>query len=318
MIPSILMDILTPIAVDSTQYLIEVVEPDFYGLPKYIWDSVFATIEVLVVGLLLALIASKYQHRKEVEWRLRGDLLKKRIESYQKVSTLIYSLANQTEASEEEMEKMSDLLDYSQFICLTDRYAEIFVSESNYNQFRENLDNLIAQEKLFLDYRTLLHLEKMRLYFDEMDGMIKHFIRGENNSSGNFTGEKNIENIEFGLKSLGMALNNDMSKWYGLTDRMLADKILHLELKPQRNSFYILWDKLTDRLLDWVQKENKNSIWVKICISLKIGKWDFICKGENVFLLFMGAHYMVRGIRIWEETDKNAKKMMEEYYDIYC
>ena len=312
----ILLDALIPVAVDSANYVVEVIEPSFCDMPKYIWDGIFAVVDVLVVGLLLAYIATKYQHRKEVEWKLRGELLEKRIESYHKVSKFIYALYNQQDPTEKELESISSLLEYPQLVIPSIKYAEFYSSEKSFQDFRLQLDNLITQEKLFLDYPVLLHLECMRFYFDEVAGALDNFISKERNPKKKFTATQIAKHIDIGMKAFGVALNNDMSKWYAWTDQLIAEKMRKPEMVPGKYRFEHWWDDWTDSLIEWAQKKKKRSRFIKFFIWLKIGRWDFFQSGSMMYLVLLGAHYMDLKVPIWEETPENAHKLITEYYQI--
>lgn len=316
MIMSLLIDALVPITVDSARYVVEVVEQDFQGIPKYIWDGIFAVLDVMVVGLLLAYVASKYQHRKEVEWKLRGNLLEKRIESYQRVCSLIYDLSNQHDPTETEQKEIDRLLEKPNVVIPIVKYADIYSSEQSFQSFRMRLEQLIAQEKLFLDYQTLLHLECMQFYFAQVADVIRGFVAGERNPANEFTSNQIDKHIEIGLKAFGIALNNDMSKWYGTTDQLLAEKMRCLEIKPRKYLLDRWWDEWTDNLLDWAISHDKKGGFFKFCIYLKIGRWDFFQRAKMVYLIFLGAHYMDRKVAIWEEKPEMVMKLIDDYYKL--
>lgn len=312
-----LCDALIPIAIDTTRYVVEVVEPDFYGMPKYIWDGIFVVFDVLIVGLLLAFIASKYQHRKEIEWKLRGNLLEKRIESYQKVSSFIYCLQDQHYPTTQEEKEIVRILNYPKLTIPIFRYADIFASEDNLRTFIVGLDALIASEKLFLDYQTLRHLENMQFYFSEMSAVLERFIIAENNPSTNFRPDQIKHHIDIGLKAYGVAINNDMSKWFAMTDQLLAAKLRTLSLAPKRYLTLHLWDKLIQNLTEWVHKRKSNSSLLKLCIRLDIGKWDFFQIGEMIFLVLIGTHYMDQETPIQDVSHDEAIGMIEEFVNLY-
>ena len=316
MMLSCLLDALIPVAVDTANYVVEFVEPDFWQAPKYIWENIFAVLDVLVVGLLLAYIASRYQYRKEVEWKLRGDLLEKRVGSYQKISSFIYDLANQHDPTEQEEEQMEGLLGKLDLNIPAVKYADIYSSLEKFNDFRTRLDLLITQEKLFLDYPTLLHLEKLRFYFDTVSEAIDGFIEAEHNPINKFSSAQLGKHIDIGLKSFGVAMNNDMSKWYGITDQLLAERMRNLEIVPSNHTFCRIWDEWTDKLLDWARNRKKGSRLVQVCIRLKIGQWDFFRRAGMITLVFMGVHYMDREVFIWDDTPENVDKLIEEYYNL--
>lgn len=316
MIFSILIDILVPISVDSTRYVMEVVEPDFCQMPKYIWDDIFVVIEVLVVGLLLAYMATKYQHRKEVEWKLRGNLLEKRFESYKKICSFIYALANQHAPTEDEQKDIDRLLEHPILNIPAVKYADIFASEQKFRDFRFQLDQLIAQEKLFLDYPMLLHLEQMRFYFDAMGDVVEDFIRVQCNPQNRFTAAQIKKHIDIGLKAFGVALNNDMSKMYGVTDRFLAERMRDIEMIPGKYRLDKWYDEWIDSLIEWSQKKKTKGGWLsKLCVILKIGRWEFFQNGEMLFLVLMGAHYMDRKVSIWDEEQEKVQELMSDYHN---
>lgn len=312
---SILMDALLPIGVDSTRYVVEVAEPYFCDMPKYVWDGIFVVIEVLVVGLLLAYMASKYQHRKEVEWKLRGNLLEKRFESYKKVSSFVYALANQHDPTEEELKDIDALLEHPIIAVPVVKYADIFTSEKKFRDFRFRLDQLIAQEKLFLDYPMLLHLEQMRFYFDAMGDVVEDFIRVQHNPKNKFTSAQIKRHIDIGLKAFGVALNNDMSKMYGVSDQLLAERMRDIEMVPSKYRLDKWCDEWTDDLIEWSQKKKTKGSWLfKFCVWLKIGRWEFFQNGEMLFLVLMGAHYMDRKVSVWDEDPGKGQELIFDFH----
>ena len=49
---------------------------NFLNIPSYIWKGMFSLAKVLGTGLLLAVFATKYQKRKEIELQVKANVLK--------------------------------------------------------------------------------------------------------------------------------------------------------------------------------------------------------------------------------------------------
>ena len=51
----------------------------FLGLPKYVWEGIFTIVEVLLVGGVAGAFIASYQKRKEVIFRVKGEILLRRM-----------------------------------------------------------------------------------------------------------------------------------------------------------------------------------------------------------------------------------------------
>jgi len=61
----------------------------YLGLSPLIWKGIFSFLNVFIVGLLLALFATKYQKRKEVEIQIEGEILKLRLKAYERINVFL-------------------------------------------------------------------------------------------------------------------------------------------------------------------------------------------------------------------------------------
>lgn len=74
----------------SYTYKIDSMFDLYLGLSPLIWKvSIILLSGVFIVGLLLALFATKYQKRKEVEIQIEGEILKLRLKAYERINVFL-------------------------------------------------------------------------------------------------------------------------------------------------------------------------------------------------------------------------------------
>lgn len=299
-----LIDVLIPLEQDSiAPYVVQVVEQEYLGVPKYLWGGIINAVSILLVGLLLAWVASCYQKRKEVEWKLRGDLLQRRIGAYDKISQLLYELYQHVTTSPVEESCIMSMIEPLAIPKPDGNYVSIMENVDNLMIYKLKVENLMRSERIFLDYPVERKMDNFLVYLDTLQAMMESWKRMN-------------KHTEIGYRAVAIALCCDMTKWYCEFDILLATQMKHLEMNTKSYS----WERAIDEWLDNKMREPGEKQWIKakwyhdMWRQLLMGRWTLLDKGGDIALLLYTVYNKDRIKSILDEKPEDMEKNLTLFH----
>ena len=142
------------------------------GLPIFIWENIFAVINTLVCGLIVALFTSTFLKKKEERTRIAGVILEKRINSEQELLTYLEKQLFKEEINIENSSKYD--VEITEFLSSFDlpvpyernvQYAVVFKNMTAFEKFFRGFEEEFQKRRLWLDKEVREHLVFMQMYF---------------------------------------------------------------------------------------------------------------------------------------------------------
>ncbi len=142
------------------------------GLPIFIWGNIFAVINTLVCGLIVAFFTSTFLKKKEERTRIAGVILEKRINSEQELLTYLekqlfkeeINIKNSSKYDVEITEFLSSFelpIPYERNV----QYAVVFKNMAAFEEFFRGFEEEFQKRRLWLDKEVREHLVFMQMYF---------------------------------------------------------------------------------------------------------------------------------------------------------
>jgi hypothetical protein len=227
-------------------------ESRFLGIPEFVWTSTFKVVEILGVGLILGLFATKYQKRKEVEYGLQGEIVKNRIKAYQRIIKAISGIYDSIAPSSALMKEYDDIMDGSPFVRPVSEYPSFLNSEQDFDTYYSNLSHLCREEHIFLDANVEYWLSEYLDYLSEVKKMLDAYCDMEN-SRTDIGKERREELINIGYRVFGLALLNDFGRFYNNIDNVIAREVSAMTLgfhnKKLKIMLYNLQSKMATHII---------------------------------------------------------------------
>ena len=203
---------------------------DFLNIPPYIWKDIFPILKVLGVGLLLAFFAAKYQKRKEIEIKIKGEVLKLRLRAYVKINVMLSEIQHLIAPSLYKQGEYIKMLDGFDFLFKYVEYTSFFNSEETFDDYYCRLQNLLNEEHIYLEYEIEQKLLEMINYFSEIKMMLDAFCDTEHSDGWKLSEKVVNDHIQMAYQTTGVALQNDMNRFYCQMDKLIAKQMRNISL----------------------------------------------------------------------------------------
>jgi hypothetical protein len=217
-------------------------------------------IEILGVGLILGLFATKYQKRKEVEYGLQGEIVKNRIKAYQRIIRSISGIYNSIAPSSALMEQYDEVMDGMPFVMPASEYPSYMNSEQEFDSYYRDLSHLCSEEHIFLDSNVEYRISEYLDYLTEIKMMLDAYSDMENSRTDIDKG-KSEELINFAYQTFGLALVNDFGRFYSVIDNVIAREVSTMTLgfrnKRLKIMIYNLRTKIASRMIGLCNSKKK-------------------------------------------------------------
>lgn len=257
-------------------------------LSPYIWTGIFKVLEVLVVGLILGLFATKYQKRKEVELKVKSNILLRRLEALEKVHKINCELYSFIAPNLEEQGFINEYIDGTRFPVLNIEYRRCMTSQVDFDDYYKRLSQLIQFESIYFDYDIKEKLSEYLNYLSEIKMIMDAYYDVE---------QADVYKVDFAFKVLGVALQLDFNRFYGLIDQSIAKQLRSISLSYKDQYFKGGIKKAHYNFALYLEKYLKDEGW-KGNLSRKI-YYGYVYKhyGKSVLLNYIGdVHNVLRYI----------------------
>lgn len=197
-------------------------------LSPYIWTGFFKVIEVLVVGLILGLFATKYQKRKEIEMKVKANLLLKRLDALEKVNIINCELYNIIAPSLVEQNLICKYIHGAPFHVINIEYPSFMMTQVNFDDYYKKISKLVMHERIYFDYDMNEKISEYINYLIEIKLIMDAYYDTE---------KGDLDKIDFAFKVLGVALQCDFNKFHGTIDQSIAKQMRKLSLSYKDEYF---------------------------------------------------------------------------------
>lgn len=256
----------------------------------YIWTGIFKVLEVLVVGLILGLFATKYQKRKEVELKVKGNLLLKRLEALEKINKINCELYNILAPAPEEQILIYKYIEGSKFSEMDIEYPIFMWSQDNFDDYYKRLTQLAMHERIYFDYDIEEKISEYSNYLTKIKLIMDAYWDTE---------KGDLIKIDFAFSLLGVALQQDFKRFHGTIDQSIAKQMRNISLSYKdlyfKNSFRKAHYKLIKRLEKYLEYSGfKGKISRKIYygyVYRNYGNSTLINLNSEILNLLMYIHY---------------------------
>lgn len=294
----------------------------YLGLSPLIWKGIFSFLNVFIVGLLLALFATKYQKRKEVEIQIEGEILKLRLKAYERINIFLGRLHQHIAPPAYQEVEYEVYLDGFNFWYIHPEFAKCFNSEKEFDSFYADMENLIIQEHPYLDFdvevklrdslATLTHLKLILDAFTDMEHLEKH----------HFSMEVAQQHIDMAYRLTGIAMQKEVNGIYCKMDKQIAKRLRNITLSYGEPKFSKWWHNVRERFFEHLDRGFYTGGWKKrlywLLARTAIRKRAYM--GESLpklILMLMYVHYSEQYSRDEfddELDDDKREQLMREFY----
>lgn len=272
------------------------------SLPEFMWDNIFAAINTLICGLLVAFFTSTFLKKKEERTRIAGVIVEKRINSEQEVLHFLEQGLFKEEINVENSSKydvvISDILEAYGLPDPHDghiQYARIFKSQSAFEKFFHEFEDQIATHKLWLDTKVRTHLVFMQFYFAALNSIPLMVKRIPLPKGQELSDEEFQEVCNRVLLILGASCDGEINEFMSELDEKIVDSVYKLELSRPKKS---------------MMRRNMYNVDIKKCIKRFHNKTILGLAQENVFCLIIDTVYAQKGI----DESKMSDEEFDEFY----
>lgn len=299
---------------------------DFLNVPPYIWKGVFSLAKVLGAGLLLAFFATKYQKRKEIELQLKANVLKLQLDTYVRLNALFAEIQTIIAPPLQKEAFFESVIDAEELGVKYMEYSSFFDSEEKFDDYYRKLVSIHHSEHIYMQYSVSQKLQEFIGYLTEVKKFLDAFCDTER---AVYTGgEKKIadEHIRLGYQLMGICLQNDMARFYGQMDQMLAYEVSHISLSYRNHYFKSLKDKILEPICEYLERYMDEDNWKGRFTSWFYYHTIFRTYGNSVLLvrmplITMHLAYIHASHRVtpeeWFDNQESTRAMLEKFYVVF-
>lgn len=230
----------------------------YQNIPEFIWNRIFDVLQVVLAGGLVAWFASHYLKKKDEITRVKGILLEKRLTAYEAVIKLLGGLYRHTYVDDKDAGHVEQTLDRL-MLGQGDKsleYAEIFADKAAFDSYLKDIDKTIKSARIYLDRKVLEYLKLFQAYFEDINSILRGVGKLKLKEKYRFSEEKLAAKEIKLLRMLGVALDTDISFFYGKTEEVITKRIRDLNLEEDNKKLgrcmerFIVnpWDNLLENL----------------------------------------------------------------------
>ena len=299
---------------------------DFLNIPSYIWNGLFSLFKVLGAGLLLAVFATKYQKRKEIELQVKANVLKLQLETYVKLNALYAEIQTQI-APPLHMEDFFDgIIDKETMGVKYMEYTSFFDSEEKFDDFYHRLVSIHNSDHIYMQYSVIQKLKEFISYLTEIKEFMDAFCDTEHYV---YKGDDEMiakEHIRLGYQLTGICLQNDLTRFYGQMDQMLAYEVSHISLSYRSHYFKSIKDRIMKPLCEYLERYMDEDNWKGRLTGWFYYHMIFRTYGNSVLIMRMPTitmhlAYIHSSHKVtpeeWYENQDRTRSLLDEFYHVF-
>lgn len=298
----------------------------FWALPPYIWKGIFSLAKVLGAGLLLAIFATKYQKRKEIELQLKANILKLQLETYVKLNALFAEIHTIIAPPLQKEAFFEAIIDTETVDVRYMEYSSFFDSMEKFDDYYHRLLTLHNEAHIYMQYSIEQKVEEFIQYLSEVKTFMDAFGDTEHAEVLGLDRKVADEQIRLGYQLAGICLQNDMSRFYGEMDQMLAYEISHITLSYRSHYLKSMKDRIMKPICEYLERYMDRDNWMGKFTNWFYYHTIFKSYGTSVLLVrlplimthLVYIHYS-HGMtpEEWYADGERTRSLIEKFYNVF-
>lgn len=296
----------------------------FWGLPKYVWEGIFTIVEVLLVGGVAGAFIASYQKRKEVIFRVKGEILLKRMAAYEMLEELLDGMAFQliAPAVRDEM-LMDNLLDNIPLQYNGYEYPAFFSSEEKFDEFYKRLQDIYKKNHVYLDWNILEIYSSLQSFLNEVKMILDAYCDTEHTDIFMHSPEDAKRKIDMVYQLYGVLLKPELLRFYALIDQRVAYDLRHLRLSYRDGVVYRWIHTRIEDLYLWAESKKDvmetPNLLARWLLRRRYGNSQFFSSLKYFILVLFRVHCSNKK---WENvianmSEEEQKKRMTDFYQVF-
>lgn len=295
----------------------------FLNIPEFVWQQIFNVAEVLAVGLVLGLFASKYQKRKEYEVKIKGQLLEMMLRGYERIAKDLYKLYSNIAPPLHKQALYDSLFNGMPFPVIETSYPSFMDSEKAFDDYYRNFNSLVREEKIFIDRKLSALLDQYTSFLSEIKMFLDAFVDTEHIKGIGLSAEESERNISLAYQCFGIALQQDFVRFYANFDTQIASRLRNVRLKVGVGGLAKKIDSLKAKTILALERAmtRKNLIgriatrvYYRLVFRL-YGKSQILANPSFLVLLLCYIHHSPRFSR--DQFDELPESRRKQYMDTF-
>lgn len=207
-------------------------QQNFLNMSPEIWHIIFDIIRYVVVALILAYVTNVFVKRKYIRTDIKGRVLEWRVESYKCLHRWVMKFQNVTAAPSQDENHYRKILEPTKFKIGYQgmEYASFFDTPERFLKFHKEFNQMFNKEKDFIDYSLMHELKGFQFWLEDVLMYYMAFIRTETDKRWKFSYETIDRHCKFAIKVMGIALQEDVNRFYHKVDEILRDRLRNIKI----------------------------------------------------------------------------------------
>lgn len=209
----------------------------FFYISSSTWNIIFLVVRYVLVALLLAYLTTVYVKKKSIHTDIKGRVLEWRVDTYKSIHRWVMQFKNVIAAPSQYEEYYRNILSQTQFKIGYQgmEYVSFFDSPERLFQFGLEFKKMLNKEEDFMDYNLLHALEEFKYWLDDVVMYYGAFAKAECDKRWKFNAKTVEQHCRLACKVLGIALQDDLNKFYAHIDDLLRDRLRNIKISGVYN-----------------------------------------------------------------------------------
>ena len=207
-------------------------QQEFLNIPEDTWNVIFLVVRYVAVALILAYLSNVYVKRKNIRTDIKGRVLEWRVETYKSIHRWVMKFQSVIAAPSQDEEHYRHILAPTKFKIGYQgmEYASFFDAPERLFQFAMEFNQMMKKEGDFIDFSLKHELDGFQYWLDDVVMFYSAFGKAEYNKRWNFSEETIKRHCKLASKVLGIALQEDVNRFYHKIDEMLRDRLRNIKI----------------------------------------------------------------------------------------
>lgn len=288
-------------------------QQDFLSIPQDTWNIIFLVIRYVVVALVLAYFANVYVKRKDIRTDIKGRVLEWRVETYKRIHRWVMAFQSVIAAPSQDEEHYRNLLASTRFKIGYQgmEYATFFDTPERLFKFGMEFSQMMNKEEDVIDYSLRHELNSFQYWLDDVILIYGAFGKTECDKRWKFSKETIDRHCKLACKVLGIALQEDVNRFYHKIDEILRDRLRNVKIAGvYTESWLTKWKRKVDNCCERVIDKEKNSSY---------GRSQLVRNHLGLMKIFILIHYeeLFAHTPAVMKDQEEVSRLTTEFYDCY-
>lgn len=299
---------------------------DFLSIPPYIWKGIFSLLKILGAGFLLALFATKYQKRKEIELQVKANVLKLQLESYVKLNAIFSEIQSIIAPPLHQEVFFASVIDTTTLGIKYMEYSSFFDSMECFDGYYKRLLKVQKSEHIYMQYSVEQKLSEFISYLTELKIFLDAFCDTEHTTALGLDKKTADEHIQKAYQLVGICVQNDMGRFYGQMDQLLAYEVSHITLSYRSHYLKSIKEKvmkfISEHLEKYIDQDNtkgRAANWFYFQVIFRsYGNSVLLTRIPTIIMHLAFLHYSRKITpEEWYDQPEKMRTLMEEFLIVY-